>query len=459
MKNPQLFDYIKKQIDQGVSLDTIKDSLLKQNWSKEDIEENMSQFSEKGGVAPTGGAKKKKFFSWLKGNVEEDEAYAPYEEIDSKKTSRLGYFFLVLMVFFGVWQGNNFLWALEDTISAPEHNSYCFSTLVSYADENIGGSVYEYDSNYGYNRGYTDYDKCNFSAREVSFGVKNLYEQVLPTIAQIKSAVSNITELNNQISNKRYNRNQTASDYEVSLLEKIANSNGTAFDRNALKSGVISADEQIANLERILAKEQAREQSLTNSVRSAVTSQKDILEKTASAYQHDFLVYQFEQFLVRLLFVAPVFFFLWRRYHASKAKRSEYSVIWGGMVATVSIIFAQVIIVFVYEILPRKILQEIFAILAQIKIVWATLYWLGFILVPLFFGWLIYLIQKKFYNKRAVLMRALKSGHCPNCSLKVDQFMNHCPVCGYALKTKCNSCGQMSMEKGAYCDHCGVRKI
>ena len=28
------------------------------------------------------------------------QAYAPYEEIDAKRTSKLGYFFLILMVFF-----------------------------------------------------------------------------------------------------------------------------------------------------------------------------------------------------------------------------------------------------------------------------------------------------------------------------------------------------------------------
>ncbi len=450
MHNQQLLDYIKTQLEQGIDITTIKGALVGQGWKIEDVDKAIASFSPKGAVVPE---EKRSLFFWRKKEKLDDEAYAPNEEIDAKRTSMLGYFFLILMVIFGVWQGNNFLSALQNSLTPPQLNSSCLSVLATYADDNSFGY-----SSYGYYGGYDNGVQCNFSEREIALGIKSTYEAVLPTITSIRGAEKNISDLNAQISNKKYNRTQTVSDYEVSLLESIANSNGTAFDRNALRSGVISQDDQIATLQTMLSKEESRKQTLVNSAKAMVQPHKSAIKQAEDDYSHEYTVYQLEQFLLSLLFVAPLFYFLWRRYHAAKEARSEYAIIWGGMLATVSLIFAQIILVFIYVILPHKILQIVFALLAKMKFVWAILYWLGFILVPLFFGYLIYLIQKKFYNKRAVMMRALKSGHCSRCSLKIDQTMNHCPVCGHALKTKCISCGQMSTSGGAYCDSCGVKK-
>jgi hypothetical protein len=451
MQNQQLLDYIKTQLEQGIDINTIKNALVGQGWSKEDVEATVLLFTE---AQPPALEKKGSLFFWKKNVQVGDDAYAPNEEIDAKRTSKLGYFFLILMVIFGIWQGNNFLSALQRSLPSPEQNSSCLNVLSTYVDISLT-SQHGYAYTYG---GYGDSSNCDFSKREIALGIEKLYNSVSASITSIEQAQRNISDLQSQINNKKYNRNEVVSDYEASLLENIANSNGNAFDERALRAGVVSQGEQITTLNDLLSKEEARKESLLISVRQQVSPYAEKLLEAERQYFHEYTIYQLEQFLLSLLFVAPILFFLWRRYHVSKETRSEYAIIWGGMLATVSLIFAQIILVFIYEILPHKILQEIFAFLAEIKIVWAILYWLGFILVPLFFGYLVYLIQKKFYNKRAVMMRALKSGHCPRCSLKIDQTMNHCPVCGHALKTKCASCGQMSIAGGAYCDACGTKK-
>jgi len=60
-----------------------------------------------------------KLLFWKKEPVASDAAYAPYEEIDAKRTSKLGYFFLILMVIFGIWQGNNLLSSIQESIDPP----------------------------------------------------------------------------------------------------------------------------------------------------------------------------------------------------------------------------------------------------------------------------------------------------------------------------------------------------
>ena len=432
MENSQLVDFIQKSLAQGTDVAAIKTSLVSEGWPEKDVDLALATLQKSQPVA----------------------AYAPYEEIDAKRTSTLGYFFLILMVIFGLWQGNNFLSALQDSITRPQENSQCLSVLNSYTnDGNSYGGYY-----YGYGNNIPASAQCNFSTREKESGVPALYEKVQPELLALAQSTKNVNDLNSQISQANYTRNQTISEYQVSLLETMAISQGKVFNRGALQTGISTGNDLIAQLSIMLAQEQSRQTEITARVRNLVKQGNTAIQDALDGYTHDYRIYQLEQFLLSLVLVAPLLFVTWKKYHSSREKRSEYAIIWGGLLATVSLLFAQIMLVFIYEVLPRGLIQELLSILAKVKFLWTLLYWLGFVLVPLFFGYLIYLIQKKYYNKAAVKMRALKSGVCPNCSLKVVPAMNHCPVCGYALKLKCGSCSAMSMNGAAFCESCGVKK-
>lgn len=395
-------------------------------------------------------------FFWKKKSQNENTAYAPYEEIDAKRTSKLGYFFLVLMVIFGVGQGQNFLGALKNSITPPEPNSHCLNTLAQYADvtqqsDNYGSYDYYYERN--------SQQECNFSVREQLLSIDDLYASVDPIQQEIVTLANIIDTIQSQIYSLKNTRAQTISNYDVSLQEEMAVTENAVFNQSGLQNQITTIDFQIAQLQSELSKNEVRKNALDKNIKTLVQPYVESIRDAYDQYAHDLVIHEFKQFLISLVFIAPLFVFVWRFYHKAKERRSEYAIIWGGAVATIGIIFAQILLVFVYRILPHEIIQEVFKFLSTFQILWALLYWLGFILIPLFFGYLIYLIQKKFYNKKAVMMRALKNEHCPKCSLKINRAMNNCPVCGYTLKTKCHACGVMSMDGGAFCESCGVRRI
>jgi hypothetical protein len=395
-----------------------------------------------------------KLLFWKKEEAEQAPGYAPYEEINAKKTSLLGYFFLVLMVVFGVWQGNNFLYALQQTIDRPTPNSNCLS-IMSYYDT-TKNTVYDTDYYYGYS--YTpSTSECAFNEREIRLSIPTLYKSIEPNLRAINASDEKISKIQNGISQAQYSRETYISEYETSLLEDIANTQNPVFNQIVIQTDIMTQDEYIRRLEGALGEEKATRQNLIAAVTRAVAPYAATIERAKQEYRHEMIVYQFIQFIVSLLFIAPLFVYVWRRYHAAKNNRSEYAIIWGGLVATSGLLLAQVLFVFIYEILPREIIQAIFTFLAGFQFLWTLLYWFGFILVPLFFGFLIYLIQKKFYNKQAVHMRAIKNERCPGCSLKLHHDMNNCPICGYALKTRCQTCNAMTMQGGNFCSTCGVR--
>lgn len=405
-----------------------------------------------------------KLFFWKKDEASDTGAYAPYEEIDSKQTSRLGYFFLILMVLFGVWQGNNFLSAVQDSVTRPTPNSYCSSTIRQHTTNQTdeypyGYSTYDYEySTYGYGA-LRPFEACAFTEREKMQGLDVAYRELYPLLVNLNELASGLTNLNNQLNSAQIERNRSVNDYQVSVVEDIAyQQSGGVFDSAQLGSGVVSQDSVIAALNEQIRSTTAAQDDLTQNIRSIASRYVNALERVDEEYAQEMRIYELKQFFLSIVFIIPVFFFVWRRYGIARLNRSEYAVIWGGAVATFGFILAQVLLVFVYEILPHRLLQAVFAFLQAFSFLWALLYWFGFVLVPLFFGGLIYLIQKKFYNKRAVMMRALKSGHCPHCSLTINLLMNNCPVCGYELKSKCEACGSMSMSGGSFCEACGSRR-
>jgi hypothetical protein len=401
-----------------------------------------------------------------KESTNDDPAFAAYEEIDAKRTSKLGYFFLVLMVIFGVWQGNNFLEAVQESVDRPVVNSTCASRLAEYAD--IEGYNHVFDSSYymydwGYDAHKSPVEGCVFSEREIREGIDAAYERIRPLITKLNALDIEIGQLEQQKYQLESQRERVRDDYQVSVIEDIAATEGQAttdvFDSGELGTGLISNDAQISAVNAYLQNKHSERAALVGEIKSIATVYKNALTRISEQYEQEMRVYELVQFFLSFIFAAPLFYIAWRKYSAARRTRSEYAVIWGGVVATFGIIVAQVLIVFVYRILPHELIQAVFSFLAMFEFIWALLYWFGFILVPLFFGFLIYLIQKRFYNKKAVMMRALKNNHCPHCSLHLTPSMNNCPVCGYTLKTKCQSCGAMSMDGGSFCESCGRRRV
>ena len=404
------------------------------------------------------------FFQKQVGEGVSPKGFVPNEEIDSRRTSKLGYFFLILMVIFGVWQGNNLLSAIERSVDAPMQISSCFFTLAAelpHADE---VSMHEYD--YGY-RGYYSYfnkeearpENCKFNASEIKHGIPGLYTSLYSSFVSRQQLKGQSETLESNISQARNSRSSAVDEYGVSILEKnLGNTPKPALNASYLNASIQSSNDLVASFQAQQNEVKRNLDAADAAIKAKLAPYVTNFQNVRDEYVHDMNIYKLKQFMLSLVFIVPVFFVAWRFYSRLKLQRSEFTIIWGGVVAITSLLLAQVLLVFIYDILPHQLLQKIFAFLQNFAFLFTLLYWLGFILVPLFFGWLIYLIQKKYYNKQAVMRRAFKSSKCPTCSMDITPNMIFCPVCGTTLKTKCASCGGFSPAAGEFCELCGVRK-
>ncbi|MEK7175513.1 MAG: zinc ribbon domain-containing protein [Patescibacteria group bacterium] len=395
---------------------------------------------------------------FTKKEEESPKGFVANEEIDSQKTSKLGYFFLLLMVIFGVWQGQGLLDAIQNEIDQPIANSPCTYNLSSYLDSKKSSEInYNYyDHNY-YGYDIKNISDCKFSDREKIAGIPGLYKEVHPDLVTLKALEQDLSDIRNQKNNAGYKRSQTVDEYSVSLLESIARKN-QILDSDSLQGSIKTFDQLITSLSITENNLQNKINSIKNKIKQEVLQYEDSFKEVEDQYTYDKRVYELKQFLLSLLFILPVFLFAWRKYSSSKNRRSEYAVIWSGVVAISALILTQVLLVFIYRIIPHQLLQKIFEFLKLFEFFFIFIYWLGFILVPLFFGTLIYFIQKKYYNQKAVIARAFKANKCPTCSMSVAPHMVFCPICAATLKIKCASCGNYSPKAGNFCEICGIQK-
>ena len=113
--------------------------------------------------------------------------------------------------------------------------------------------------------------------------------------------------------------------------------------------------------------------------------------------------------------------------------------------------------------IPKTLLKNLIEFLVSIGLV-SLLNYLSIALVVLFFGGLIYYIQKRtarLKQERIVkkdYKRIISFSQCFQCEYKIDYTKDYCPFCGVKLKEVCASCGKEMIKHEVFCSSCGTKK-
>jgi hypothetical protein len=404
------------------------------------------------------------------------QGFAQNEEFESKRTTKLGMVFVIIMVITGIWQGQSLFSAVSATITPPAQLSTCFFTLVRESGQNIPidydsssySSAYSYSSvRYGVN-GYDGYNNgatpvCAYNDIEKKYTIESLYAMVSPLIAKRNDVSREKSTLESKLSTLRYSSNSVRDTYNTALFESIAERSGPVYSTSTLNVSLRSKEAEMQDLQTRIDSYTTEISAMTEQIRATVGTKISDIRNVADEFNTRLKWLEFKRFLVSILLLAPLAFFTIRRYFRAKNERSEFAIIWSAVALISTILSTQLLVVFAYRILPHRLIQviaEMFAtIFSQFAFLFVLVQWFALILVPLFFGFLVYKIQKKYYNKEAVMMRALKDNKCPRCTLKVKDQMVFCPSCSYVLRKTCASCKHTSISYARYCEECGASFI
>jgi RNA polymerase subunit RPABC4/transcription elongation factor Spt4 len=108
----------------------------------------------------------------------------------------------------------------------------------------------------------------------------------------------------------------------------------------------------------------------------------------------------------------------------------------------------------IIDIIPKYLIKQIFDFLEKMNLIAIWYYVVVFIsiLIALF---IIYIIQKKFFNKERLLERRLLHWECLNCGKHLPIWSKSCPICGTKQLKKCKNCGNETFANGKFCKECG----
>lgn len=395
-----------------------------------------------------------------------------YEEISEKKTSKLGYLLLILLVIFLIIIGQR---VFSDIKNIPQKPTAPNSLMETYTDteslKNLlfpptyrkdqimqmkavmpENSVPLVDDTFDTN----NIEGPIFGEIDKKFGIEENFENIDQKIYGIILLNRDIKTLDNQLEEKSSELNALLLKYNITLQEIMADEKGL-FDKPTIKNSIILLDSEVSFLERTISEKEAERDAQINQIKPTLTHIKDSYKLATEYYKDREAYYNLWVFLLKLLFVMPFFGISLFYYFKLKKKNSPYAIIATAVFFASAILFLEITVIFLEQILPMEWLKRIFKIFLDIAALKYVLYYASSLLVIIIFGGIVYFIQKKVFDKKRIAIRRIKEGKCPSCSFMIERAYEFCPKCGNELKENCQNCGSRKIKDMPFCQICGKK--
>lgn len=178
----------------------------------------------------------------------------------------------------------------------------------------------------------------------------------------------------------------------------------------------------------------------------------------------------FKAYAHMLIFVAPlllIFGFFYRRAKVRQLSEQDYNPIVKIICAHISLILVLPLfwytLTLIYHVLPKTLLKSIIEFFVDLGLI-SLLNYVAIFIVVLFFGGLIYWIQKRTLKRKQAVSftknykKLVSWSQCFNCEYKIDYTKSFCPFCGVKLHETCEHCSEETTRHEQYCSHCGEEK-
>ncbi len=366
-----------------------------------------------------------------------------YEEISEKKTSKLGYVLLFFMVIFVIGVGETIFADLRNILEKPVAPSQCALSSA----ENIVNANHLNCSEY-----------VGFNSVDRRFDIDVKYNEMEPQLQEVVSLNKEIALSKKQLNAAELEFQKLNGEYDLSLQEKMAEEEAIMNiqqirDKISIErtNGEVLR-KQIKNLE-------AEKSKIIAGLALPTEDLKQSYKEAQEYYQNKKAWYKFKAFLLTLVFILPLFAISVFYYLKFKKRNSPYTIILTAITTAFAFLFLQVMVVFLYDILPKEWLARVFRFFLAVPFLRYVIYYGATFLIIGIFGGIVFYIQKRVFSTKKVAVRRLKDKKCPGCSFPINYKHNFCPDCGLRLKEVCKNCGGKKIRYLAHCPNCGKESV
>lgn len=380
------------------------------------------------------------------------------KELFSFKDEPLTKLSIFLLIILDLFILSNVILGIEgETNKAPKTYQYYPSHCTKHFKE-IKTSYEDFYSNNSYRKVYDRSDLCNQLETKVAiFRTTDIFKKNKKEI--------NTLEKKHRRNNSRLEKIRNK--YNTRLFEQIANmQNNIALNEAKVEYDVLNNDNKRIQKE-LSAIIKVNKLKGYEEYKNFILKNKKLFIEEKDNYR---FWQPFKEYGYMLLFIIPllvVFGFFYSRTKKKQLKGEKYNPIVKIITTHISFILILPIVWYtltlVYHIIPKTLLKELIEFLVSIGLV-SLLNYLSIGLVVLFFGGLIYFIQKR--TARLKQERIIKKDYskiisfsrCFSCELTIDYTKKHCPFCGTNLHENCKICNEETTIHETYCKSCGVKK-
>ena len=252
---------------------------------------------------------------------------------------------------------------------------------------------------------------------------------------------------------------RTRAAYDTSLLEDIAAQNAGERPVVAIKRQVTDLTGQLNNLageeaaSRASLLQNEKVQELFNIIDASSNKNREIL---LEALRYANFWAPVKRLGMEMIFLLPLIaiFYFWNSKSLS-ANRPYQSLVSSHLLVVVFIPVLFKVLELVYEILPKKLLKEVFELLQSFNLValWHYVLMGAGIAAALA---LIYVMQQKIFSQEKIVQKRIAKGQCQNCGVHVPGENNACSRCGFQQFRRCTTCDKSTFVYGKYCRECGA---
>ena len=283
--------------------------------------------------------------------------FAPYEEVSEKKTTKLGYFLLLIMVVLGVWQGQGFISSLASNIKSPESMSSCAYYFKNIVDKK-NNNTQNYNQNYYYGYSGNSIKNCVYNTLEKNNSFPAITAEITPLLQKVDSLNTSLESLKGDSYNTSNNVNNLKQNYSISLNEKMAGEGETVYDKTEVKQGLSQNEATLYSINQNIAKIESDISKTNTQIESIVLRKEMDIEKAFSDYNKEVRWVEFERALLLFVLISPILYLSIKKYFKLKKENSQYSIIWAAISAIFALLFAQVFLAFIYKIIPHEFLAN-----------------------------------------------------------------------------------------------------
>jgi len=183
----------------------------------------------------------------------------------------------------------------------------------------------------------------------------------------------------------------------------------------------------------------------------------DIREELVQGLRRFEFWYPLKEFAWQFIFLLPLFFifYIWGAKSLSKGNGLQTLISSHLLVITSIPIFIKTIQL-VFELIPEHFFRELFRLLKLFHLIALWHYFLIIISICAALL-LIYILQKKLFDKERLMKKRLTKGQCQECGKRLPKGSSACPFCGSRQYKSCPHCRQNTFISADFCTNCGGR--